>query len=134
MSSPSNSASAPMPHVVVVEDDELVAVAIEEGLSDAGFRVSVASDGAEALATLESGAADALLTDLHMPDMNGCELVEVLRARWPDLPVVALTGDQGLRDDTAGLSSQLSSAGIAVLTKPVELDRLAEAIRTALDA
>ena len=84
--------SPAMPHVLVAEDEVLAAEAIEFFLSDIGFRVSLAGDGADALRIDEQDPADLLLTDLAMPRVNGIVLISQLRRRRPTLPIVVMTG------------------------------------------
>ncbi len=81
------------PPVVLVVDDQpverLVAGKIVERL--AGLRTAHAKDGREALERLEDGRADLVLTDLQMPEMSGLELVEAVRERYAQIPVVLMT-------------------------------------------
>ena len=82
--------------VLVVDDDPSVRQVIALSLEDAGFVVTGAEDGAEALAHLDSGAlVDAMVTDFAMPGMNGLELVRAAKARYPGLPSFILTGHVG---------------------------------------
>ena len=62
-----------------------------------GFRVVVACDGKEALAALKKESFAAVVTDLHMPGMDGLELVESIRDRYPLVPVILMTA-QGSED------------------------------------
>jgi CheY-like chemotaxis protein len=80
-----------MSRVLVVEDSRTQALQIQLLLKDAGFDVSVAAEGQEALAALRKGLPDVVLTDLDMPVMNGLELVENVRQDYPGLPVVLMT-------------------------------------------
>jgi CheY-like chemotaxis protein len=57
----------------------------------AGLTVAYAGDGREALATMQRSTPDMVLTDLQMPDLNGLELVEEIRARYPTVPVILMT-------------------------------------------
>lgn len=88
-----------MPRVLIVEDAEPCATTLEIAfLSLAGVAVSVAAGGREAWRILESDADDpvvALVTDLHMPHMDGFELIERVRAdgRHGGLPIIVLSGD-----------------------------------------
>ena len=118
---------APLLRVLMAEDERLAAEVLEEGLVDAGFEVLAAPDGEAALALASSGARfDVLLTDLRMPRLDGRELIARLRAGRPELPVVVMTGyppDGGKGELHDG------SAPLELLTKPIELARLVDAIR-----
>ena len=78
--------------ILVVEDNDLVRGSLQMHLSNAGYAVEAVDSGATALARLETEGFDLVLTDQRMPGMTGAELVVVLKARWPALPVVMFTG------------------------------------------
>ena len=81
-------------HVLLVEDEPLNREVACELLQALGVRVSLAGDGVEALERLHAHAdIDLVLMDVQMPHMDGLEATRRLRARWPDLPVIALTGN-----------------------------------------
>jgi CheY-like chemotaxis protein len=75
--------------VVLVDDLSYVREALAELLRSAGYEVTPAASGQEALAALEREGADLVLTDLHMPDMSGWDLVREIRSR-------GLTNPRGL--------------------------------------
>ncbi len=79
-------------HILVAEDEPLAALALEDFLSIKGFRVTLAGDGVEAMERHEQDPADALVTDLRMPRMDGHALIREMRARHAALPVVVMTG------------------------------------------
>jgi CheY-like chemotaxis protein len=79
--------------VLVAEDDPFVREMAVAGLEDAGFEVVEATGGGEALRLLQAGIAiDALVTDIRMPEANGWVVARAYRERFPDLPVLYLTG------------------------------------------
>ncbi len=80
-----------MSRVLVVEDSATQALEIRLLLEDAGFEVEVAGDGRAALASIAARAPDLVLTDLHMPEMDGLELVEAIRDDHLGLPVILMT-------------------------------------------
>jgi CheY-like chemotaxis protein len=77
--------------VLVVEDSATQALEIRLLLEDAGFAVDVATNGREALTAIGSRVPDLVLTDLQMPEMNGLELVEAIRAERLSVPVILMT-------------------------------------------
>lgn len=79
-------------HALLAEDEDLVAMVLSEALRDDGFRVTVTYNGLEALQADEKDPADILLTDMRMPVMDGNSLIELIRQRRPDLPIVVMTG------------------------------------------
>ena len=104
-------------HILVAEDEALIAMLMEEHLTEAGYRVTVAGNGEQALQAWNRDRADALVTDLSMPKMNGVELAHRLRERDPKLPVLVVTGYADLAsgiDDLRESAPQLTT----VLQKP----------------
>jgi len=110
------------PEILLIEDDSDLADAIVEVLQTEGYRVSYASDGREALATLAKGnLPDLILLDLMMPKMNGWEFraAQLGDRRLAKIPVVVLSA--------TGERSRPIDAKL-VLRKPVTLDALLGAI------
>jgi CheY-like chemotaxis protein len=80
-------------NILVVDDEILVATAVEDVLAGAGHQVAVAFGAEEAIATLARlPVLDAVILDLQLPDGSGAEVLRALRGRWPGLPVVISTG------------------------------------------
>jgi DNA-binding NtrC family response regulator len=107
-----------MGKVFVVDDDDLVLRAVGRVLTRARYDVSTFRSGAEALSAVErsGGEIDLLISDLHMPGMDGFELLGRVRSSWPDLPVVVLSGDA-----SPGSSVEaLRRGAYDYLTKPLE--------------
>ena len=107
-------------HILVAEDEYLIAMVMSETLIEAGYRVTVCGNGEEALRAWDLDRADAVVTDLSMPKMNGVELAHRLREREPALPVLVVTGDADLAtgiDDLRDSAPQLTT----VLQKPAPL-------------
>ncbi|MBI4241178.1 MAG: GAF domain-containing protein [Candidatus Rokubacteria bacterium] len=78
--------------VLVIEDEPAVRVVVKEILTDAGYTVIEAADGAEGLARGEAEAVDLVLSDLSMPGMSGWEVAAACRERFPNVPVGFITG------------------------------------------
>lgn len=81
-----------MPKVCLIDDDLLVRDALSLGLNDAGYEVVTAPGASAGLDILLRDGVDAVVTDMNMPGVNGAQLIGDVRARWPDLPLVAITG------------------------------------------
>jgi two-component system cell cycle sensor histidine kinase/response regulator CckA len=90
--SPEHGAAAAGRHILVAEDDAMVRLVIERLLAEQGHLVRTASHGGEALELALAGPVDLLVTDVRMPGLDGWELSRALRERWPDLPVVFISG------------------------------------------
>ena len=79
--------------ILVVEDDPFVRDMAVTELEDAGYEVMEAATGGQALRLLQAGTTvDALLTDIRMPEASGWEVAKAYRERFPDLPVLYVTG------------------------------------------
>ena len=133
-----NAQAAPMQAVegpapatlLIVEDDSFLTMLIQRMLESAGHKVLSAGNGKEAVQVFESVEFDAVLTDLSMPLMNGHELIRWIREVDSNLPIGVLTASV--------LGSEVSKA-IALganlaLQKPIERDRLLEAIQQLLNS
>jgi CheY-like chemotaxis protein len=131
------SAAAPAPSfrgseaVLLVEDEEAVRGFAAQALEVQGYTVFQAANGHEALDILErgSGAISLVITDVVMPDMGGQVLADRLRALFPGLPVLFISG----YTESAVIHSGLKDRAGAFLSKPFGPSDLARAVREALD-
>jgi len=80
-----------MSRILVVEDSPTQALEMEALLEDAGFTVTVVSDGNEALRCVRAAPPDLVVTDLELPGMDGLMLIEILKKEYPFVPVVLVT-------------------------------------------
>jgi CheY-like chemotaxis protein len=108
--------------VLVVDDEPEIAALLKERLAEDGLSVATASSGRRALAALEAGGVDAVVSDLRMPDMDGATLAMEIRRRWPGLAgrIVLITGD-ALGADPGG---RLGARGLPIFEKPLDLAAL----------
>lgn len=113
--------------ICLVEDDPLIRDAAEMGLTDRGYEVVVAGDGAKGLEAVREHAPDLVITDIVMPDSDGFEFLPRLRAAFPHLPVIAVSGG-GQTGTGLYLDMARQMGASACLTKPFSLDQLAEEI------
>lgn len=118
--------------ILLVEDDASIRQFATRMLTDAGYRVLDAEDGAAALTLVGQSidSIDLVVTDVLMPNVNGLELIRLLRAARPDVPCVFMTGYAGL-DDAA--LDELRASG-PVLAKPFTHDDLLLQVRRVLHA
>ncbi|MBP2227470.1 response regulator [Azospirillum agricola] len=115
-------------HILVAEDEALAAMALEDFLSIKGFRVTLAGDGIEAMERYAEDPADALITDLRMPRMDGHALIREMRARHVTLPVLVMTGF--LTQDTDLTDERWKP--LEILSKPVNPQTILETLRRML--
>jgi CheY-like chemotaxis protein len=112
------------PSVLVVEDDLDTRVLVERLLSGAGYRVSSAEDGAAALMKLATEPPDLILSDIHMPNLDGMKLLELVHQHGIEAPVVLLTAEES--DEVERRSHQLGAKDY--LRKPVDKAVLLESL------
>ena len=121
-----------LPTVLVVDDSLSQRRALEQLLTDAGFRVRTSRDGIEAAETLVHFRPDAILTDLEMPRMNGIELASHIRAqeKIKHLPVIMITSRT-----TQKHRQMAEEAGVdAYFTKPVRDEDLLIKMQSLMDS
>lgn len=79
--------------ILLVDDEPSIRFILSAILEQAGYTVTVAEDGFAALRKIQQTMPDLVITDLRMPNMNGFELLSVIRTRFPELPTVAISGE-----------------------------------------
>ncbi len=115
--------------VLVVDDDADVRALICTILSEAGYNVYEACDGLDALEALKKRRYDAVLSDYHMPKMDGLELLDLVQGMWPQLPVILASSDSFLR---GGGGEGLLAPAYAVMEKPFDRADLLHLVRSAV--
>jgi UDP-3-O-[3-hydroxymyristoyl] N-acetylglucosamine deacetylase len=115
--------------ILIVDDDSGVRDSIGAVLSDEGFRVRYAVDGAEALASAGRERPDLVLLDVWLPGMDGIQVLEKLRGDHEGLPVIVSSGHGNI--ETAVRATKLGAVGF--IEKPFTIEGLLEAVSSALD-
>jgi two-component system sensor histidine kinase/response regulator len=122
------ASASPALHILVAEDNEFSARLMEQLLARRGYRVRLATNGVEALALAKGGVFGLLLLDIHMPELDGFEIIEAIRDRertaGGHLPVIALTARSRQQDRERCLAAGMDG----FLTKPVNTAALFAAI------
>src|SRR5689334_865201 len=117
--------------VLVVEDDAGLRGAVARALREAGLAVTTAADGTAALSAVGPGPetdVDVVVLDIGLPDSDGRDVCQALRARGNDVPVLFLTARDQLHDVLAGFAA----GGDDHLAKPVHLSELVARLRAAI--
>jgi two-component system response regulator MprA len=114
--------------VLVVDDDRAVRDSLKRSLEFNGYQVSMASDGAEALAGIGSARPDVVVMDVMMPRLDGIEATRALRAAGHDVPILVLTARDAIGDRVDGLDAGADD----YLTKPFALQELLARLRALL--
>lgn len=113
------------PTVLVVDDEEAIQSMFKLFLKKQGFSRLVVGSGKEALSALSKQHFDLCFLDLQLPDITGDEIYAIAREKYPDLPIVIVTG----YPDSHMLDSILRHGPVTVLKKPVQLEQLQQTLR-----
>jgi two-component system response regulator MprA len=114
-------------HLIVVEDDPDLRSVLARGLIEEGFAVEAVGDGAGALAAARE-RVDALVIDIGLPDADGRDVCQALRAQGCDAPVLFLTARDAVTDRLAGFGA----GGDDYVTKPFHFDEVVARLRALL--
>ena len=114
--------------ILVVDDEDIVRTSCSRTLSPEGYDVRLAKNGAEGLKMASEERFDLVLTDLKMPDMDGIEVLRIIKEQWPETAVIIVTGYQTV--DTAVKAIKLGAYDY--IEKPFTPDALVTAVREAL--
>jgi two-component system sensor histidine kinase/response regulator len=121
-------------HILVAEDNEFNVILLNQLFDQRGHIAHIASNGREAVELASGGTFDLLLLDIHMPEMDGFEVVRTLRERergsGRHLPVIAFTARSGKQDRERCLAAGMDD----FLSKPVQAEALWEVIDRAIAA
>lgn len=110
--------------ILIAEDEELVRIALAEVLKPYDYEIDVVKNGVDAISQINKRAYDLIITDYIMPEMDGLELTRRVKAKYPSIPVVIVTGIGPLKD-------LLKSGATACIMKPfniIELQNMVEII------
>jgi FixJ family two-component response regulator len=111
--------------IAVLDDEADMRKALRRLLTGRGYRVEEYAGGKELLAAIESHPAGCLLLDLHMPGLNGFDVLEAFQSRHIGVPVIVITAH-----DEPGAAERVRTLGAsAYLKKPIDRDDLLTAIR-----
>jgi len=119
-----------MPHILLVEDHQVIAHAITETLEDAGWRVTHCGDGAVAMLRLASNATySLLLCDNQLPSLGGLELVRYARTlpHCREMPIIMFSASECSRE------ARLAGAN-EFLRKPQDVDKIVETVARLLNS
>jgi DNA-binding response OmpR family regulator len=114
--------------LLIVEDDDGLRDVLARASRSEGFTVVTAADGAQAIRTAATRPVDAVVLDIGLPDSDGRDVCQALRARGCDAPVIFLTARGGVTDRLSGFSS----GGDDYLPKPFVTSELFARLRAVL--
>ncbi len=117
-----------MARVLLIEDDPVSGRVISSILNQAGIQPSLFTSGGAALAALEGLDADAVCLDVLLPDSSGESILVELRQRWPDLPVIMLSG----QDSIERAVEIMKQRPFDYFVKPINPERLVRSVESAI--
>ena len=118
-----------MASLLVVDDDETIRHMLYDLFADE-HRCHTAATAEKALALLDQEFYDVVLTDISMPGLSGLEFVALVKQRYPDTPVIIISGI-GDSDHARGM---LKLGAFAYLLKPFRIEAIEESVRRALES
>lgn len=116
------------PRILLVEDESALRELLEAVLRRAGFRVSAAANGREAMAILGENEVALVITDIVMPEQEGIETILRIRRVQPHLPIIAMSGG-GHVEPAQYLSIAKTAGATQLLHKPFSPVRLIELVQ-----
>ncbi len=106
--------------ILLVEDEETLAIGLEYNLTEEGYEVEWAKDGKQALDIFKSNQFDLIVLDIMLPYYNGFEVAETIRKDFPQMPILMLTARTKAADKVKGLEVGADD----YMTKPFHLQEL----------
>ena len=116
-------------HLLLVDDEDALRMVMAERLTDAGFKVTEASSGEQALDKLERFAFDVLISDLRLPGIDGREVLAAALQRYPGIIGIVVTGYGTVKDAVDAIKRGASD----FISKPFQFEELLHVLESALE-
>ena len=116
--------------ILIVDDEKLVRWALTQKCAEFGYQTMEAENGEEAIRALHSDSADAVLLDVHLPDLSGIEVLEKLKQAGETRSVIMMTADPQLDD----VKAALRLGAYDFVSKPINFEELSVTLQNALEA
>ena len=120
-----------MTTILCIDDEESIRVLLKAALEEAGYRVLTAEHGKHGLRLLEQEKVDLIVVDIFMPEMDGMELIPLIRKTRPAIKMIAISGKLGLMDC---LDAAKKLGAHDTLMKPFSVQELLDAVATQLQS
>lgn len=121
--------SAPLAHILIVDDEQVVCDAIARQLRDVGYHVVVAYGGANAIDIIREQSFDIALIDIRMPKINGFGVLRELRDKNPKTKAIMMTAYADIRSAV----DSITLGAIDIISKPVDVDEVIMTISRCLN-
>jgi DNA-binding NtrC family response regulator len=118
------------PRILVVDDDETIRTTMKAILQDEGYQVDLAASGKEAIQKTQEKVYNIALLDIRLPDMEGVELLKLLKDGLPRTRKIMVTGYPSMQNAISALNRNAD----AYLLKPVDVEKLLAAVKEQLQA
>lgn len=118
-----------MPKLLIVDDDMTVCDVLTDTLTEYGYDCAVETNGLDVLPRLQTEFFDGVLLDLMMPEIDGLELLQLIKEPFPDLPVIIITGFGSIETAVESIKAGASD----FVTKPIDMTILDIRIRKAIE-
>ncbi len=125
-----NRADLLVPNVLVVDDDPVIRKQLERLYTQNGYSVVAFSSAESSMRRLEDDDIDFVITDIKLPGMDGVQFISYIHLKYPDLPVIAITGYAEIQTAV----DVLKLGACDFITKPFELAAVLESTRAALES
>lgn len=114
--------------ILLADDDDGMRTFIQNSLLRAGYQVKGVKSGIAALKLLKTEKFDLLVTDVAMPEMNGLDLAKEVSKKWPEMPIIFITGFSAMATKCPTYKSHMN-----LLSKPFHLNDLIQQIDITLN-
>ncbi|HNU48249.1 MAG TPA: sigma-54 dependent transcriptional regulator [Bacteroidia bacterium] len=118
-----------MSRILIIDDEKSIRHSLKEILEYENYKVDEAPDGIEGIKMAEKEKYDIIFCDIKMPRMDGIEVLENLQSKFPEVPVVMISGHGNI--DTA--VEAIRKGAFDFIAKPLDLNRILITVRNALD-
>ncbi len=115
--------------ILIVDDERNIREGLSEAFAMEGYLALKASDGQEAIRLLDEQYIDLVITDLKMPRVSGMELLQHIKRRWQNIPVIIITA----HGDISEAVSAMQFGALEFITKPLDLEHLLKLTKNALE-
>ncbi len=116
------------PRILVVDDDETIRTTMKAILQDEGYLVDLAATGKEAIQKSQQNTYNITLLDIRLPDMEGVELLKLMKTNVPKTRKIMVTGYPSMQNAIASLNKDAD----AYLVKPVDVEKLLKTVKEQL--
>lgn len=112
--------------ILIADDEKAVRMLLADVLKLLDHEIDMVENGAEAIDHIDRGSYDLIITDYMMPEINGLELTQRIKARYPSIPILVITGNGPVED-------LMKSGATSCISKPFNIFQLQEIVRTILN-